>query len=789
MKESTKPINILLVEDNPGDARLIREMLAEIRDKNFDLKRVDRLSKGLEHLTAEDIDIVLLDLSLPDSQGLETFTSLYTQASRVPIIILSGLVDEALAIKAVHEGAQDYLVKGQVDSNLLVRAIHYAIERKLAEEKIQRSSQIQAILNKILLLPLEDISLEEMLERVIDYITHTPFPWITLQPKGAIFLVENDPEVLIMKAQRGLAEPLLDMCSRVSFGRCLCGRAALSHKVEFSDCVDVRHENRYEGISPHGHYCVPIISAGKVLGVINLYSKEGHAHNQKEEEFLSAVANTLTGVIERKRLGQALKESKNNFFAIVQKSPAGTIIVNKEGVVHFVNPAAETLFGKKAEKLIGSTFGFPVGAGRTEVDIIRKNSKKGVAEMYVVETNWEDEKSYLSSFFDITTIKQAEESLKEVNKRLEALTQMKSEFIAIVSHDLRTPLTSIKNAVQLLTTEKTGELNETQKHFMYMATRNIDRLARLINDLLDLSKLEAGKMELQFSEVNIKYIIQHSVETFKSRADEKSIELKIDCPEILSTVYVDSDRIEQVFYNLIDNALKFTPEKGQIVVSAQDMEDKVKVKVEDTGVGISADKQLYVFDQFYQVEDTLSRKISGTGLGLSIVKKLIEAQGGKISVVSEVGKGSRFLFTLPVFSPQAVEMGVFEKQIQQFFSYSNFSLLGVEVKQNGLTGVHIPQDSRNQYMDQLMDIVHKVITRSSDHIIYKPNFTRLIIALIGTSKEEAEAIKEKMEQIFLQNPISAGGAAALIASVLGPVCFPRDGIKARELLNKVPWSD
>jgi len=500
------------------------------------------------------------------------------------------------------------------------------------------------------------------------------------------------------------------------------------------------------------------------------------------------MAKSLT-LIERKKLEQALEESKNNFFAIVQKSPAGIIIVNKEGVVHFVNPAAETLFDRKAEKLIGSTFGFPVGSGRTEVDIIRKNSKKGVAEMYVVETNWEDEKSYLTSFFDITTIKLAEETLKEVNKRLEALNRIKSEFVSIVSHDLKTPLTSIKNAVQLLMTEKAGALNESQKRFMSMASRNIDRLARLINDLLDLSKLEAGKMELRLSEVDIKYLIQHAIETFKSRADEKSIRLRMDCPETLPTVYADSDRIEQVFYNLIDNALKFTPENGQIVVSVQDMGDKVGAIVEDTGVGISPDKQQHIFDQFYQVEDTLSRTTQGAGLGLSIVKQLIEAHGGEISVTSEISRGSRFFFTLPVFSSRAVEMGVFEKQIQQFLGYPKFSLLGVEFKLDGLLGVHNPGDSRNQYINQLADIASKVITRSSDHIIYQPNFTRLMIALIGASKEEAEVIKEEMEQIFSRNPISVGGTAAPIPVVLGPVSYPRDGVKARELLNKVQWSD
>ncbi len=785
MEENIKSINILLIEDNPGDARLIQEMFAGIMTESFNIKCVDRLSKGLEHLSAEEVDIVLLDLSLPDSQGLDTFNSLYAKAPMVPIIILSGLSDEEFATKAVQKGAQDYLVKGQVNSNLLVRSIHYAIERKLAQEKIQLNSQIQTVLNKILHLPLKNLALEKMLEQVIDYITHAPFPWLTLEPKGAIFLIEDDPKVLVMKAQKGLAKPLLSKCSRVPLGRCLCGRAALSGKTEFSSNIDERHETRFEGISPHGHYCVPIKSLDTVFGVINLYSKAGHVRNQDEEEFLFSVATTLAGVIERMKLEKALKESKDNLLSIIQKSPGSIVIVNKEGKVDFVNPASETLFGKKAEKMIGCEFGLPMGKGRTEVDVLKGNGNNGVAEMYVINTNWEEKESYLTSFFDITAIKQAESALLEVNKRLEAVSKMKSEFISVVSHDLRTPLTSIKNAVQLLLTGKTGKINETQKRFMSMAYRNIDRLSRLINDLLDLSKLEAGKMELRFAEVDIRHIIEHTVNTFKPRADERSIALKMDCPENLLTAFADSDRIEQVLCNLLDNALKFSPDKGRIAVSARVVEDKIEVSVKDTGAGISKEKQWHVFDQFYQVEDTLSRTTQGTGLGLAIVKQLIEAHGGEISLESEAGKGSRFFFTLPVFSMDVYEKKELQRQIKQYLGYPKFALLGMQLKQDRLSDADVRGASGNQYAEQLVENVRKIITHSSDTIVYQPAFTRLIIVLAGAAKEDAAIVKKKIEQIFLKNPISIGGTAAPAPAVLGPVCYPDDGSRPEELLNRV----
>ncbi|MFQ6034732.1 MAG: ATP-binding protein [Sedimentisphaerales bacterium] len=190
-------------------------------------------------------------------------------------------------------------------------------ERKKAEEETKQSYDIQAVISKLLSLSLENISLEDMLERAIDDMTS--IPWFALEPMGAIFLVEDEPEVLVMKAQRGLPKPLQTTCARVPFGKCICGRAASSGEIVFADCVDERHERRYEGISPHGHYCVPILSAGKVLGVIDMYAKEGHHRSDKEKNFLSGVAAMLAGIIERKKAEQALERLNRNLEAANQE--------------------------------------------------------------------------------------------------------------------------------------------------------------------------------------------------------------------------------------------------------------------------------------------------------------------------------------------------------------------------------------------------------------------------------------------------------------------------------------
>ena len=191
-------------------------------------------------------------------------------------------------------------------------------ERKQAEQKLLSSYQTQTVLSKLLNISLLDIPLKKQLQLILNHIIS--IPWIKLERKGSIFLVEDVPGVLVMKAHYALAPQLLKMCKQVSFGRCLCGRAALSGQVEFADCVDSRHENQYEGISPHGHYCIPILSAGKVVGVINIYIEEKHKQNKREEEFLCAVADMLSGIIKHKQAEDEIRQNLHNLREAIEGS-------------------------------------------------------------------------------------------------------------------------------------------------------------------------------------------------------------------------------------------------------------------------------------------------------------------------------------------------------------------------------------------------------------------------------------------------------------------------------------
>jgi PAS domain S-box-containing protein len=228
-----------------------------------------------------------------------------------------------------------------------------ALRDRCTEEAIEHYYDIGTAVNALLRLSLEDYSLEELLKKALDIILSVPS--LSIETKGSIFLVEDEPEVLIQKVQKGLAEPLLKECARVPFGKCLCGRAASIKRIEFADHIDERHEVGYEGMAPHGHYCVPILLSENTIGVINLYLKAGHSRVGREEEFLDSVANTLAGIIKRKRAEEALKEKDKFMESMVQSSAVATFVVNAEHKVIYWNRACEDLTGIKSEDLLGTS--------------------------------------------------------------------------------------------------------------------------------------------------------------------------------------------------------------------------------------------------------------------------------------------------------------------------------------------------------------------------------------------------------------------------------------------------
>ena len=233
------------------------------------------------------------------------------------------------------------------------------------------------------------------------------------------------------------------------------------------------------------------------------------------------------------------------------------------------------------------------------------------------------------------------------SRELEAASRHKSEFLANMSHELRTPLNAILGFSEVLAQGMFGEVNEKQTEYLHDILESGRHLLSLINDILDLSKIEAGRMELELTDFDLPQAIQNALTLVRERALRREITLHHVIDDRVASIRADERKVKQVLLNLLSNAIKFTPEGGRIEVRAAPADGAVEVSVADTGIGIAPEDQAAVFEEFRQV-GTADKKAEGTGLGLTLSRKFIELHGGKIWVHSEVGHGSTFTFTLPV---------------------------------------------------------------------------------------------------------------------------------------------
>jgi PAS domain S-box-containing protein len=380
--------------------------------------------------------------------------------------------------------------------------------------------------------------------------------------------------------------------------------------------------------------------------------------------------------------------SERRFRELLDAAPDAILEVDREGRIILLNRVTEQMFGYPREELMGKTVEFlmPAEIGALHhrhrghywdrpqtrnmgsglfLEAQRKDGTRFPVEISLSPVNSEDGLRVIAIIRDVGERKQVEDRLRAVqekytrelastnheleqrNLEIERANRLKSEFLASMSHELRTPLHTIIGFSELLQEELEGSLNEKQHRFVNYIHKDSLHLLELINDVLDLSRIEAGRLELRQQAFETQTALDEVISSIRPQADLKALTLEKNVTE-LPSLWADRVRFKQILLNLLSNAVKFTPDGGHIAVEARRCGDYAEVTVSDTGIGIAEEEQASVFDKFYQVGNTTKGVREGTGLGLAITQRLVEEHGGTLRVSSRMGQGSRFCFTLPL---------------------------------------------------------------------------------------------------------------------------------------------
>ena len=418
---------------------------------------------------------------------------------------------------------------------------------------------------------------------------------------------------------------------------------------------------------------VPLSSEGEAIGILLLFHPEPGYFNEQHVLLASAAANHITVAVKNaemyrlireqaERLGRMLREQRriaSQHIAILSSIADGMVVADEQDRIIVANGAAQRVFGIPVQEWVGQPAMALFDGCPKEAQQAARQSLLEVATRRQVALRDEPVSATLecrgrivkASFTPMLDDRQQFAGtvivLRDVTVEQE-LAQAKSEFVSIVSHELRTPMTSIKGYTDLMLKGAVGALNEQQFRFLSTIKANTDRMADLVQDLLDISRIEAGRIRLNLEDLDMRQIVREVSDTVAEAIRSQDLTLEIDVAPSLPEVHADKNRIIQVLLNLVSNAYRYTSAGGKITLAVYPVEGGVQVDVSDTGIGIPEHEQEAIFERFYRADHPIVRQQTGTGLGLPIARSLIEMHRGKLWLKSQVNRGSTFSFTLPL---------------------------------------------------------------------------------------------------------------------------------------------
>jgi two-component system NtrC family sensor kinase len=632
---------LILVADDSQDIRQVIEETILV-PAGYAVRSV---GDGMSALTlAKEISplVVITDHNMPNLTGLELIKRLHKARPDIPVIMMTSEPSQKLAVDAMRAGAVDLLSK-PFEAEHMLAAVGRAVQESLrwksmveAETKVELSQvNLERRINELETLTslgrsvTAMLNLDEVLTAVVDSAVK-----LTEAEEGSLLLLDEASGDLYMRASKNFDEQFA-RTFRLQAQDSLAGQVVESGEPVLLD------QNSPKKIKTS--YLVrsliytPLTVRGHAIGVLGVDNRSPgqRIFTQDDLRVMKAMADYAAIAIENAQLFQRSDSERLKLETVLTQTANAVIVIDPDGQILLVNASARRIF-----ELPEDTVGRPaknVFRHPKLTALIETESSISMRE----EIELDDGRYFNAVRTPIEGVGQA--IVMHDISHLRELDRIKSEFVTTVSHDLRSPLTAILGYVDLI--ERTGQINEQQTEYIERVRLSVGQITNLVNDLLDLGRIEAGLDDAK-EPTPIAVLARYVLDSMRAAADSKGIKLKSELPEDLPLVVGDPIRLRQMLGNLLENAIKYTPVKGEVLIEAHTENDQVILRVSDNGFGIPAADQPYLFDKFFRASN-VPDDLPGTGLGLSIVKSIVENHQGRVWVDSAVGEGTTFTIVFP----------------------------------------------------------------------------------------------------------------------------------------------